>query len=59
MMFCYISFHSTFYTAFVWLGDLEERGVIAWHQQMKLETEEEGETTSTYDFPVGMGLVRR
>ncbi|KDR08101.1 Solute carrier family 23 member 1 [Zootermopsis nevadensis] len=40
-------------------GDLEERGLIAWHNQMKLEPEEAGDTTSTYDFPVGMELVRR
>ncbi|PNF20132.1 hypothetical protein B7P43_G04367 [Cryptotermes secundus] len=39
-------------------GTAEERGLTAWHQQMKLEAEE-GDTTSTYDFPVGMGLVRR
>lgn len=41
------------------IGDLEERGLIAWHNQMKLEPEEAGDTTSTYDFPVGMELVRR
>ncbi|XP_028157856.1 solute carrier family 23 member 2 isoform X2 [Ostrinia furnacalis] len=41
-------------------GTDEERGLAAWAQQMALETSAEPSLEGdTYDFPVGMGLIRR
>ncbi|XP_046676697.1 solute carrier family 23 member 1 isoform X2 [Homalodisca vitripennis] len=43
-------------------GTPEERGLIAWAEQMKLETtptDDHSQEKSTYDFPIGMSLVRR
>lgn len=39
-------------------GTPEERGLIAWAEQMKLSSGDEKDEKSTYDFPVGMGLMR-
>ncbi|XP_069697558.1 solute carrier family 23 member 2-like isoform X2 [Periplaneta americana] len=40
-------------------GTPEERGLIAWQEQMKLVPDKEDDTPNTYDFPVGMGIVKR
>ncbi|XP_050425735.1 solute carrier family 23 member 1-like isoform X3 [Adelges cooleyi] len=41
-------------------GTPEERGLIAWGKEMNLVNEPTaGEETSTFDFPVGMGLLRK
>ncbi|XP_065202699.1 solute carrier family 23 member 1-like [Planococcus citri] len=44
-------------------GTLEERGIIAWADQMKLSKDDDTEaaqvSSSTYDFPIGMNLIRR
>ncbi|XP_054284348.1 solute carrier family 23 member 1 isoform X2 [Macrosteles quadrilineatus] len=40
-------------------GTPKERGLTAWAEQMKLETSSGEHESSTYDFPVGMGLVKR
>lgn len=43
-------------------GTPEERGLIAWADQMKLSKDEDPEAahqSSTYDFPIGMKLIRR
>ncbi|KAL0893409.1 hypothetical protein ABMA27_014996 [Loxostege sticticalis] len=40
-------------------GSDEERGLAAWAQQMALETSAEPTEGDTYDFPVGMSLIRR
>ncbi|XP_075211901.1 solute carrier family 23 member 2 isoform X2 [Lycorma delicatula] len=42
-------------------GTPEERGLIAWANEMKLSTEpgDEDNDDDTYNFPVGMGFVRK
>ncbi|KAL4103846.1 hypothetical protein QTP88_019181 [Uroleucon formosanum] len=41
-------------------GTSEERGLIAWGNEMNLTNEPTtGEETSTYDFPVGMNTLRK
>ncbi|CAI6358545.1 unnamed protein product [Macrosiphum euphorbiae] len=41
-------------------GTPEERGLIAWANEMNLTSEPTtGEETSTYDFPVGMNALRK
>ena len=42
-------------------GTKEERGLIAWQNQMKLnfDDDDDDDTSNTYDFPVGMTLIRR
>ncbi|XP_052749636.1 solute carrier family 23 member 2 [Galleria mellonella] len=40
-------------------GTDEERGLAAWAQQMALEAGGASEHGDTYDFPVGMSLIRR
>ncbi|PSN43429.1 Solute carrier family 23 member 1 [Blattella germanica] len=44
-------------------GTPEERGLVEWQKQMKLEggqdDEDNNDAPSTYDFPVGMGFVKR
>ncbi|KAL5237381.1 hypothetical protein ACI65C_004791 [Semiaphis heraclei] len=41
-------------------GTPEERGLIAWANEMNLTSEPTtGEETSTYDFPVGMNAIRK
>ncbi|XP_014283866.1 solute carrier family 23 member 1 [Halyomorpha halys] len=41
-------------------GTPEERGLIAWKKQMELDHNEDDATeSSTYDFPIGMSLIRR
>lgn len=39
-------------------GTPEERGLIAWADQMKLSSGDEKIEESTYNYPVGMGLIR-
>lgn len=42
------------------VGTPEERGLIAWAKEMNLTSEPTtGEETSTYDFPIGMNLLRK
>jgi len=42
------------------IGTPEERGLIAWANEMNLTSEPTtGEETSTYDFPVGMKALRK
>lgn len=42
------------------IGTPEERGLVAWAKEMNLTSEPTtGEETSTYDFPVGMELLRK
>lgn len=42
------------------IGTPEERGLIAWANEMNLTSEPTtGEETSTYDFPVGMNAIRK
>ncbi|XP_067007322.1 solute carrier family 23 member 2 isoform X2 [Anabrus simplex] len=41
-------------------GTPEERGLLAWQDQMKLVSEAgEEHVASTYDFPIGMSLLKR
>ncbi|XP_069697554.1 solute carrier family 23 member 2-like isoform X2 [Periplaneta americana] len=41
-------------------GTPEERGLIAWQDQMKLEpNKENGDASDTYDYPIGMSVIRR
>nr|CAD7264902.1 unnamed protein product [Timema shepardi] len=41
-------------------GTDKERGLIAWQDQMKLTSDEEtDDLPSTYDFPIGMSLIKR
>lgn len=44
-------------------GTKEERGLIAWAKEMQLTADEttsgDIDRPSTYDFPYGMGLLRR
>jgi len=41
-------------------GTPEERGLIAWANEMNLTSEPTtGEETSTYDFPIGMNALRK
>lgn len=42
------------------IGTAEERGLIAWANQMNLSNEPTtGEESSTYDFPIGMDMLRK
>jgi len=48
------------YTFIVNKGTPEERGLIAWANEMNLTSEPTtGEERSTYDFPVGMNVLRK
>nr|CAD7200724.1 unnamed protein product [Timema douglasi] len=41
-------------------GTDKERGLIAWQDQMKLTSDEDtDDLPSTYDFPIGMSLIKR
>ncbi|XP_063232307.1 solute carrier family 23 member 2 isoform X2 [Bacillus rossius redtenbacheri] len=41
-------------------GTPEERGLIAWQEQMKLLPDDEtDDLPNTYDFPIGMSLIKR
>lgn len=40
-------------------GTDEERGLKAWAKEMSLEALGANEHGDTYDFPVGMSLIRR
>lgn len=42
------------------IGTPEERGLIAWGNQMNLTNEPTlGEESNTYDFPIGMETLRK
>lgn len=53
----------TFVIFSIFKGTAEERGLIAWADQMKLSKNDDdldaGHQSSTYDFPIGMKLVKR
>ncbi|KAF9823639.1 hypothetical protein SFRURICE_009184 [Spodoptera frugiperda] len=40
-------------------GTDEERGLAAWAKEMSLDAAGASEEGDTYDFPIGMGLIRR
>lgn len=40
-------------------GTDEERGLAAWAQEMSLDAVGVTEEGDTYDFPIGMSLIRR
>lgn len=40
-------------------GTLEERGVIAWSEEMELKTDRSPTEASTYDFPYFMGVLKK
>lgn len=41
------------------LGTDEERGLAAWAKEMSLDAAGASEEGDTYDFPIGMSLIRR
>lgn len=44
----------------MFLGTAEERGLIAWGHEMNLTSgPTTGEESSTYDFPIGMEMLRK
>lgn len=51
---------SKYNSIFIISGTPEERGLIAWADQMKLSSDDKVSLEKdTYDFPIGMGLMRR